>query len=198
MDAGAGSLASQAGGSAAEGRSRQALWLILIVALLDMMAMGIVMPVLPVLIEELTGSIRAAGIWTGVIASLWAAMQFFCAPVIGVLSDRFGRRPVILFSTAGLALSWAMMALAPNLWWLLAGRVIGGLTSATAPAIFAYLADITPPQARARAFGLAGAAISAGFVVGPALGGVLGEWGPRIPLPDGQSGSALPDRARCR
>ena len=159
-----------------------AVWMILIAALLDMMAMGIVMPVLPTLIAELTGSTAAAGLWTGAIASLWALMQFFCAPVIGGLSDRFGRRPVILVSTAGLALDWVLMALAPNLWWLVVGRILGGMTSASATALFAYMADITAPAERTRAFGLVGAAISAGFLIGPALGGVLGEWGPRVPF----------------
>lgn len=156
--------------------------MILVTAVLDMMAMGIVMPVLPVLIEDLTGSVRAAGIWTGVIASLWATMQFLCAPVIGALSDRYGRRPVILVSTAGLALDWVLMALAPSLWWLVLGRIIGGVTSASGTAIFAYMADITPAEGRTRAFGLVGAAISAGFVAGPALGGLLGEFGSRTPF----------------
>ncbi len=156
--------------------------MILITALLDLMAMGIVMPVLPGLIAELTGSVAAAGLWTGAIASLWAVAQFFAAPVIGALSDRFGRRPVILISTAGLAIDWVVMALAPSLWWLVAGRIVGGITSASGTAIFAYMADITKPEERTRAFGLVGAAISAGFVAGPALGGVLGEFGPRVPF----------------
>ena len=159
-----------------------AIWMVLIAAFLDMMAMGIVMPVLPGLIEDLTGSLAAAGIWTGVIGSLWALMQFVFAPVIGSLSDRYGRRPVILVSTAGLALDWVLMALAPNLWWLVVGRIIGGITSASATALFAYMADVTTPENRARAFGLIGAAISAGFVLGPALGGVLGEISPRLPF----------------
>jgi DHA1 family tetracycline resistance protein-like MFS transporter len=102
--------------------------------------------------------------------------------VIGALSDRFGRRPVILVSTAGLALDWVLMALAPSLWWLVLGRIIGGVTSASGTAIFAYMADITPAEGRTRAFGLVGAAMSAGFVAGPALGGVLGEFGPRLPF----------------
>jgi DHA1 family tetracycline resistance protein-like MFS transporter len=159
-----------------------AIWMILITGFLDMMAMGIVMPVLPGLIEGLTGSAAAAGLWTGIVGSLWAFMQFVCAPIIGSLSDRFGRRPVILISTAGLALDWALMALAPNLWWLVVGRIIGGMTSASATALFAYMADVTRPENRARAFGLVGAAISAGFVLGPALGGVLGETDPRLPF----------------
>ena len=164
------------------GAKTPAIWMILIAAFLDMMAMGIVMPVLPGLIEDLTGSLVAAGIWTGVIGSLWALMQFVCAPIIGSLSDRFGRRPVILVSTAGLALDWVLMALAPNLWWLVVGRIVGGITSASATALFAYMADVTPPQNRARAFGLTGAAISAGFVLGPALGGALGDVAPRLPF----------------
>ena len=159
-----------------------AIWMILIAGFLDMMAMGIVMPVLPGLIEGLTGSAASAGLWTGIVGSLWAMMQFVCAPVIGSLSDRFGRRPVILISTAGLSLDWVLMALAPNLWWLVVGRIIGGMTSASATALFAYMADVTTPETRARAFGLVGAAISAGFVLGPALGGVLGEIGPRLPF----------------
>ena len=159
-----------------------AVWMILISAFLDMMAMGIVMPVLPGLIEELTGSLSAAGIWTGIIGTLWALMQFVCAPIIGGMSDRFGRRPVILVSAAGLALDWVIMALAPNLWWLVVGRIIGGMTSASATALFAYMADVTAPDNRARAFGLVGAAVSAGFVLGPALGGVLGEISPRMPF----------------
>src|ERR1700742_4674994 len=107
---------------------RTAIWMILITALLAMMSMGIVMPVLPGLIETLTGSLSAAGRWTGAIASLWALMQFLSASVIGCLSDRYGRRPIILVSTAGLALDWVLMALAPNLWWLVVGRIIGGVT----------------------------------------------------------------------
>jgi DHA1 family tetracycline resistance protein-like MFS transporter len=167
--------------------------MILIAAFLDMMAMGIVMPVLPRLIEELTGSLAAAGLWTGLIGSLWALMQFVFAPVIGSLSDRFGRRLVILISTAGLALDWIVMALAPNLWWLVVGRTIGGITSASATALFAYMADITAPEGRARAFGLIGAVVSAGFVLGPALGGMLGDISPRLPfwVAAGCSGLAL-------
>jgi len=159
-----------------------AIWIVLIAAFLDMMAMGIVLPVLPRLIEGFTGSLSAASLWTGLIGSLWALMQLICAPVIGALSDRFGRRPVILSSIAGLMLDWIVMALAPNLWWLVVGRTIGGITSASATALFACTADVTLPEQRARAFGLVGATASAGFILGPALGGVLGEWGPRTPF----------------
>lgn len=155
---------------------------ILITAALDVMAMGIVIPVLPLLIEQFAGSNANAGVWNGALIALWAGMQFICSPVIGSLSDRFGRRPVILISTVGLSLDWMLMALAPNLWWLAVGRMIGGITSSSFTAVFAYMADITEPEERARGYGLVGAAFSAGFVAGPALGGMIGELGPRAPF----------------
>lgn len=164
------------------GRFRPAIIFILVTALLDVMAMGLVIPVLPALIEEFAGSVADAGIWNGVMVAIWAGAQFICSPIIGSLSDRYGRRPVILISTAGLSLDWALMALAPDLWWLAVGRIIGGITSSSFTACFAYMADITPPEGRARAYGLIGAAFAAGFVAGPALGGILGEFGPRVPF----------------
>jgi DHA1 family tetracycline resistance protein-like MFS transporter len=164
------------------GRFQPAIIFILVTALLDVMAMGLVIPVLPALIEEFAGSGADAGIWNGAMVAIWAGMQFVCSPIIGSLSDRYGRRPVILISTAGLALDWALMALAPDLWWLAVGRIIGGITSSSFTACFAYMADVTPPEGRARAYGLIGAAFAAGFVAGPALGGVLGEIGPRVPF----------------
>jgi DHA1 family tetracycline resistance protein-like MFS transporter len=161
---------------------RPAIAFILVTAMLDIMAMGLVIPVLPPLIEEFSGSNANAGWWNGVLVALWAAMQFVFSPIIGSLSDRYGRRPTILISTAGLAADWALMALAPNLWWLAVGRILGGITSSSFTAVFAYMADITPPEGRARAFGLVGAAFSAGFIAGPAIGGILGELGPRVPF----------------
>ena len=163
-------------------RSRPAVIFILVVAVLDVMAMGIVIPVLPTLIEQFAGSNAQAGVWNGVLVALWAAMQFLCSPVIGALSDRYGRRPVLLISTAGLSLDWMLMALAPDLWWLAVGRMIGGMTSSSFTAVFAYMADITEPEQRSKAFGWIGAAFSAGFVAGPALGGVLGDISPRLPF----------------
>lgn len=163
-------------------RYRPAVVFILVTALLDVMAMGVVIPVLPTLIEEFAGSNAQAGVWNGVLVALWAAMQFLCSPVIGSLSDRYGRRPVLLISTAGLSLDWMLMALAPDLWWLAVGRMIGGMTSSSFTAVFAYMADITEPEGRSKAFGLIGAAFSAGFVAGPALGGVLGDVSPRLPF----------------
>lgn len=163
-------------------RFSPAVAFILITAVIDVMAVGIVYPVLPTLIAEMSGSIEQAGLWNGVMVALWAGMQFLFSPLIGSLSDRFGRRPVILVSAAGLAADFALMALAPDLWWLALGRMIGGLTSASFTVVYAYLADITAPEQRSRAFGLVGAAWSGGFVLGPLLGGVLGEFGPRVPF----------------
>lgn len=161
---------------------RPAIAFIFVTGVLDVMAMGLVTPVLPKLIEDFAGSTASAGIWNGVLVALWGLMQFLCSPVIGSLSDRYGRRPVILVSAAGLSIDWVLMALAPNLWWLAVGRLIGGATSASFTAIYAYMADITTPENRARAYGIVGAAFGAGFIAGPALGGVLGEWGPRVPF----------------
>jgi DHA1 family tetracycline resistance protein-like MFS transporter len=159
-----------------------AIAFILVTAVLDIVAMGIVIPVLPVLIEGFTGSNARAGVVNGVFVALWALMQFIASPVIGSLSDRHGRRPVLLLSAAGLAADYVLMALAPNLWWLAAGRIIAGITSASFSTVYAYMADITPPERRARAYGLIGAAFSGGFVAGPLLGGVLGEISPRAPF----------------
>ncbi|HEX7823030.1 MAG TPA: TCR/Tet family MFS transporter [Sphingobium sp.] len=155
---------------------------IFVTALLDVMAMGLVIPVLPALVEKFTHSDGAAGLWNGLLVALWAAMQFLFSPIIGALSDRYGRRPVILISTIGLSLDWLLMAIAPNLWWLAVGRMLGGITSSSFTAVYAYMADITAPEHRARAFGLVGAAWAAGFVAGPALGGILAAWGPRTPF----------------
>jgi len=163
-------------------RRTAAIAFILVTALLDVMSMGITIPVLPQLIEQLSGSTSAAGLWNGLFVALWAAMQFFCSPIIGSLSDHFGRRPVILVSVAGLALDFVLMALAPNLWWLALGRILTGVTSSSFTSAFAYMADITPPEKRARGYGLIGAAFSGGFVAGPLLGGLLGEISLRAPF----------------
>jgi DHA1 family tetracycline resistance protein-like MFS transporter len=163
-------------------RFSPAIGFILITAALDVMALGIIMPVLPALIVEFTGSDADAGWWNGVMVALWAGMQFVFSPIIGSLSDRYGRRPVILISAFGLAADFVLMALAPNLWWLALGRILGGITSSSFTTTFAYMADITEPAKRSRAYGLIGAAYSAGFVAGPVLGGLLGELGPRVPF----------------
>ena len=161
---------------------KAALAFILVVAVLDILAMGIVIPVLPILIEQFAGSNARAGLLTGVFVAIWAFMQFVASPVIGSLSDQYGRRPVLLLSAFGMALDFVLMALAPNLWWLAVGRLIAGVTSSSFTTAYAYMADITEPQKRSRAYGLIGAAYSAGFVAGPLLGGVLGEVSPRTPF----------------
>jgi len=161
---------------------RAALAFIFVTAVLDIVAMGIIIPVLPGLIEDFVGSNARAGVINGVFVALWAGMQFVCSPIIGSLSDQYGRRPVILISCAGLAVDYVLMALAPDLWWLALGRIIAGITSSSFTTIYAYMADITAPEKRARAYGLIGAAFSGGFVLGPVLGGFLGEFGPRVPF----------------
>ncbi|TAA19957.1 TCR/Tet family MFS transporter [Pseudoxanthomonas winnipegensis] len=161
---------------------KAAVAFILVTAMLDIVAMGIIIPVLPHLIEQFSGSNARAGLINGIFVALWALMQFLVSPIVGSLSDRYGRRPVILLSTAGLAIDYLLMALAPNLWWLAAGRIISGITTASFTTVYAYMADITTPENRARGYGLIGAAFSAGFVAGPLLGGVLGEWSPRAPF----------------
>jgi MFS transporter, DHA1 family, tetracycline resistance protein len=162
--------------------ARAATPFILITAVLDVLAMGIVLPVLPALIEKFVGSSSAAGFVNGSIVALWALMQFVSSPVMGSLSDRFGRRPIILLSTGGLASAYVILALAPSLAWLVLGRLIAGVTSASLTAVSAYLADVTAPEQRPRAYGLVGAAFSAGLVAGPLLGGMLGELSPRAPF----------------
>lgn len=163
-------------------RRKAAIAFILVAAALDIVAMGIVIPVLPPLIEEFAGSQERAGWINGVFVALWAGMQFVFSPIIGSLSDQHGRRPVILVSTIGLSLDYTLMAVAPDLWWLALGRIIAGITTSSFTTVFAYMADITPPEGRARAYGLIGAAFSAGFVAGPLMGGVLGEISPRAPF----------------
>ncbi|BCH32829.1 tetracycline resistance MFS efflux pump [Mesorhizobium sp. L-8-10] len=163
-------------------RRRAVIAFIFVTAVLDIVAMGIIIPVFPSLIEEFVGSNAEAGWINGVFVALWAGMQFVASPVIGSLSDRYGRRPVILLSCAGLAADYVLMALAPSLWWLALGRLVAGVTSSSFTTVFAYMADITAPEDRARGYGLIGAAFSGGFVLGPLVGGFLGEISPRAPF----------------
>ena len=150
---------------------------------LDVLALGIVIPVLPKLIERFEGgdTARAAEIF-GAMSTAWAVMQFVSMPIIGMLSDRFGRRPVILISCLGLGIDYFIMALAPSIAWLFVGRVICGITAANFSTAFAYISDVAPPEKRAGAFGIIGAAFGVGFVIGPALGGILGGIDPRLPF----------------
>jgi DHA1 family tetracycline resistance protein-like MFS transporter len=162
---------------------RAALAFIFITVMLDMLAMGMIIPVLPKLVLRfLEGdTARAAGIF-GIFGTVWALMQFTFSPVLGALSDRFGRRRVILLSNFGLGLDYILMALAPNLTLLFIGRVISGITAASVPTAGAYIADVTPPEKRAAGFGMIGAAFGIGFILGPALGGLLGGFDPRTPF----------------
>jgi MFS transporter, DHA1 family, tetracycline resistance protein len=163
-------------------RHKAVISFIIVTCMLDIIGLGIIIPVFPQLVEEFAGSNAEAGWLNGVFIALWAAMQFVASPIIGSLSDQYGRRPVILLSCAGLGADYMLMALAPNLWWLVLGRIINGVTTSSFTTAFAYMADITPPQGRARAYGLIGAAFSGGFVIGPLIGGLLGEYSPRAPF----------------
>jgi DHA1 family tetracycline resistance protein-like MFS transporter len=163
--------------------SRPAFIFIFITVLLDMLALGIIVPVLPKLIIAFKGGNTAsAATIFGLFETTWAAMQFVFAPLLGAISDRFGRRPVILISTLGLGLDYFLMAAAPTLGWLLVGRVISGITSSSYATAFAYIADVTPRDQRAAKYGLLGAAFGIGFIIGPAVGGLLGAISLRMPF----------------
>jgi MFS transporter, DHA1 family, tetracycline resistance protein len=179
---GASESATEAPQGAAQVRGA-AVAFIFVTILLDTLAMGVVIPVLPKLVQSFVNNdtASAARIF-GLFGTAWALMQFFFSPILGGLSDRFGRRPVVLLSNFGLALDYVLMALAPSLTWLFVGRVISGITSASISTAFAYITDVTPAEKRAAVFGKIGAAFGAGFILGPALGGLLGDIDPRLPF----------------
>ena len=162
---------------------KAALAFIFVTVVIDVLAMGVIIPVLPKLVEGFLGGDTArAAAYYGLFGTVWALMQFTCSPILGALSDHVGRRPVILISCLGLGLDYVFMALAPTLGWLFVGRVISGITSASMATAYAYIADVTPPEKRAGSFGMMGAAFGLGFVLGPALGGLLGSIDPRLPF----------------
>ncbi len=165
-------------------QQRRASVLFVLVTLgLDALGVGIIAPIVPGLVRQLAHlPPERAAPWVGALIAAYAAMQFFAAPILGELSDRFGRRPVILASVFGLGCDYVLLALAPNLWWLFAGRLIAGVTSANVAAATAYISDVSAPEDRSRLFGLIGATFGAGFVIGPALGGVLGHVWLRLPF----------------
>jgi MFS transporter, DHA1 family, tetracycline resistance protein len=166
-----------------DGPKKAALSFIFITVLLDVLALGVVIPVLPKLIEQMVGGDPAqAAVTFSWFVSSWEGMQFLFSPILGALSDRVGRRPVVLASNLGLGLDYMLMAVAQTLPLLFVGRVISGITSATFSVAGAYIADVTPEEKRAEGFGMLGAAFGIGFVVGPALGGVLGNVSPRLPF----------------
>jgi DHA1 family tetracycline resistance protein-like MFS transporter len=164
-------------------RPQPAVIFIFITLFLDIFGIGLVVPVLPGLVEELQGgSVEAASHAVGWLGALYALMQFIFSPILGSLSDRFGRRPVILVSLLGAALDYLLLAWAPSMVWLFVGRIISGITAANFSAASAYIADVTSPEKRAAGFGMIGAAFGLGFIAGPAVGGLLGEFGLRLPF----------------
>jgi DHA1 family tetracycline resistance protein-like MFS transporter len=165
------------------GPRKAAVLFIFATALMDVISLGIMIPVLPNLVKQFAGGDTAlAAQYTMAFALTWGLMQFFFGPIVGMLSDRFGRRPVLLMSIFGLGVDYVFMALAPTLNWLFVGRVINGITSASFSTANAYVADVTVPQERAKAFGMLGAAFGVGFLIGPAIGGALGNINLRLPF----------------
>ena len=170
-------------GQAASSANRLSLTFILVTVMIDAMGIGLIIPVMPDLLKEVQGTgIASAALWGGVLSTTFAIMQFLFAPILGGLSDQYGRRPVLLISTVIMALDYLVMAVAGSIWLLLFGRVVGGITAATQSTAGAYMADISAPEDKAKNFGLIGAAFGIGFVLGPLIGGLLGEFGTRAPF----------------
>lgn len=164
-------------------RRAPALGFILVTLLIDVAGLGIIIPVMPKLITHLTGEpISAAARWGGWMTFAYAGMQFLCAPIMGGLSDRYGRRPVLLASLFGFGLDYVFMALAPSIGWLFVSRVIAGAMGASFTTAAAYIADVSPPEKRAQNFGMIGAVFGLGFILGPLMGGLLGPYGERVPF----------------
>lgn len=159
-----------------------ALAFVLITLLIDVMGIGLIVPVLPALVKDLAGGQAAGAQMLGILTAVYAAMQFVFAPLLGALSDRFGRRPVLLLSVLGLGLDYLVLYFAPNLGWLFVGRLIAGVTGASMTVVNAYIADVTPPDKRAGSYGLLGATFGVGFIVGPVVGGFLGSFDLRLPF----------------
>jgi MFS transporter, DHA1 family, tetracycline resistance protein len=162
---------------------KSAFIFVFVTVLVDSIGFGIILPVLPRLIMALTGvTVDRAAAYGGWLSFVYALMQFFCAPILGNLSDRFGRRPVLLFALLALGCDYVIMGFAPSIGWLFVGRLIAGCAGASFTPAYAYVADITEPARRAQSFGLMGAAFGIGFIAGPAIGGLLGAFGPRAPF----------------
>lgn len=163
---------------------KAAIGFIFITLLIDVTGLGLIIPVVPKLIEDLlhTNNISKVALFGGLLTFSYAIMQFLFAPVLGNLSDKYGRRPVLLFSLLGFGLDYILLAFAPSIGWLFVGRIIAGITGASMTTASAYIADISTPETRAQNFGMIGAAFGLGFIVGPMIGGLLGEMGPRIPF----------------
>jgi len=163
---------------------KAAIGFIFVTLLIDVTGLGLIIPVVPKLIEDLlhTTDISKVALYGGLLTFSYAIMQFLFAPVLGNLSDKYGRRPVLLFSLLGFGLDYVLLAFAPSIGWLFVGRIIAGITGASMTTASAYIADISTPETRAQNFGMIGAAFGLGFIVGPVIGGLLGEMGPRIPF----------------
>jgi DHA1 family tetracycline resistance protein-like MFS transporter len=164
-------------------QNRRAFAFILITLTLDAMGIGLILPVMPDLITEVNGgTLGNAAVWGGILATTFAVMQFLFGPVVGSLSDRYGRRPVLLVSLVVMCLDYLVMAVAGTIWLLFLTRIVGGITAATQSTATAFIADISPPEKKSANFGLVGAAFGVGFVLGPVIGGLLAEWGTRAPF----------------
>ena len=164
--------------------SKLPIFVIFTTVVLDSMGIGIIIPVMPALFAEVTGTekISDIAIWAGLLASTFALMQFIFGPILGALSDRYGRKPILLLALFVMAAYYLLMGFAQTLWLLFLGRLIGGITAATHATANAYMADISSPEEKAARFGMLGAGFGLGFVLGPLIGGLLGEWGPRAPF----------------
>ncbi len=160
-----------------------AIRVVVTILILDVLGLGIVVPVLPELVTQLSGGDPAAAArWYGPLLAVYAGLQFLCAPAVGALSDRWGRRPILLLSVAALGINYGIQALAPTLIWLFIGRALSGVAGASLTTVQSTLADLSTPETRARNFGLVGAAFGVGFILGPALGGALSQLGLRLPF----------------
>jgi DHA1 family tetracycline resistance protein-like MFS transporter len=160
-----------------------AIRFIFITILIDIIGLGIIIPVIPTLINELTGgNLSEASIYGGWLLFAYAFMQFLCSPILGGLSDQYGRRPILLISLLGLGIDYLFLAVAPTIFWLFVGRIIAGIGGSSITTASAYIADISKPEQRAQNFGLLGAAFGLGFIIGPVIGGIMGEYGTRIPF----------------
>ena len=167
----------------AKQQKQAALGFIFITLLIDVTGFGIIIPVLPKLIEQLIhGNLSQASNYGGWLLFVYAIMQFVCSPILGNLSDRYGRRPILLFSLFGFGMDYLLQGFAPNIFWLFVGRFIAGITGGSFTTASAYIADISTPEKRAQNFGMIGAAFGLGFIIGPVLGGILGHYGPRVPF----------------
>jgi MFS transporter, DHA1 family, tetracycline resistance protein len=164
-------------------KNSKAIFFILVTVLIDVIGIGIIIPIMPSLYQELTGgTVSEASQYSAYLVFIYALMQFIFSPIIGGLSDQFGRRPVLLMSLFGFGMDFIFLALAPSIGWLFVGRIISGIAGASFTTANAYIADITEPEKRAQSFGMIGAAFGLGFIIGPSLGGILGEYGTRIPF----------------